>query len=456
MMNTFNMNVEKANNLVEKVWSHEFSMPHKNFLNGWAENKKSYLAEIFGGELILSKEVTIEQSVDAMYSQINDFRWNLINIIEKQDWYNKDMWHELREMITVDSLYENKINSNFSFGEKRKFSKGEKLTRGFKKLISDSKIVEKQQILYSQMMNTKKLTGNLCLSIHPMDFLTMSYTSTWNSCFNVFEYGEYRAGALEFMFAENTICAYLTTKDLKLPGGFDWNDKKWRCILNVKPNDYIMTGKNYPYKSDELTELAYEWVRELMGEGFPTFKDTVALDDIEYHDVNVEFGYNDADYCSELFFVGRHESVTQDCISVDYNGIVCPECGEHGHDFGSENVMCECCDDSFYCECCEDRMNGESYEVHNCWGDTIYVCEYCRDEYYSYCDSCGEYHHDDYMIVTEDGCRYCEDCRDVKAFFCEKCEYWFRNVDKNVHKGNDLCPSCYRDALEEEEEEDEE
>ena len=67
MMNTFNMNVEKANNLVEKVWNYEFSMPHKNFLNGWAKNKKSYLAEIFGGELILSKEVTIEQSVDAMY-----------------------------------------------------------------------------------------------------------------------------------------------------------------------------------------------------------------------------------------------------------------------------------------------------------------------------------------------------------------------------------------------------
>ena len=39
MMNTFNMNVEKANNLVEKVWSNKFSTPHKNFLNGWLKTK---------------------------------------------------------------------------------------------------------------------------------------------------------------------------------------------------------------------------------------------------------------------------------------------------------------------------------------------------------------------------------------------------------------------------------
>lgn len=452
MMNTFNINVEKANKLLEKVWNYEFFTPSKEFLNGWVNRKRNYLAEMFGGELILTKEVTIEQSIGGMYNQINSFRWDLINIIEKQDWFERDMWYELREMITVESLYENKVTSNFSFGEKRKFSKGEKLTRGLKKLIDDTKLVERQQILYSQLMNTKKLTGNLCLSIHPMDFLTMSYTSSWGSCYNVFDDGEYRAGALEFMSSENTICAYLTTKNLTLPGGDEWNDKKWRCIVSVKPEDYIMTGKNYPYKSDELTELVYEWVRELTKGDFPEFKKTLALNEMEDYRVEVEYGYNDADYNEESFFVGKHKDTKQDSIVVRYGDVACPNCGNH-NDFCSENVVCCSCDDSFFCDCCEDRMNGESYEVYNCWGDAIYVCEYCRDEYYSYCDACEEYHHDDNMTTTEDGYRYCEDCLDTNAFYCDKCECWYRDYERHNHKGQSLCSCCYKDTLEEEEEE---
>lgn len=461
-MNTFEMNVNKANEMVNGVWrGYVGENMHVNTLSAWANAKKEYLAGMFGEELILEKEVTVEQSYDAMYDDLSNFQWKVIRAVEKEAWYNKayeedrSVYYHLRHLLNKKSLYLNKCDDKYDFGEKRKFSAGEKLTRGFKKLISDPNVVNEMQIAYSQMMNTKKLTGKLCLSIHPMDFLTMSHTRTWGSCYDVFNEGEYRAGAFEFMCSNNTICAYLYTKEMRVEG-YEWNDKKWRCIVSVNPNEYIMTGKNYPYQSDELTGLVYEWVREITkkAEEFPTFEDSRPLCDIDYG-IDVEYGYNDADCgSSECFQVGLNANKdNQEYIYVGYGNVPCPKCGSGHHHMQGECIMCESCDDSFYCECCDDRCYGDAHEVTNRWGGLDWVCYSCLDYYYRYCDECGEYHYHDDVTYIDDKC-YCEDCRDDKFSYCEKCDEYFENVKE--HNGRLYCHDCYDEIIEEEKEDEEE
>ena len=220
-----------------------------------------------------------------------------------------------------------------------------------------------------------------------------------------------------------TLCAYLYTKEMKVEGKV-WNDKKWRCIISVNPDEYILTGKNYPYRSDELTGLAYEWVRELTGKAdeFKKFEDIGSLYDLDSFDVDVTIGYNDADCgSSECFMVGLNANKEcQDYLYVPYNGVPCPKCGNNNHMEG-EFIECDHCDDSFYCESCDDRCHGDQHEVTNRWGETEWVCYSCLDYYYRYCDECGEYYH--YDDVTHiNGDTYCETCRDEKFTYCEKCD----------------------------------
>lgn len=455
----------EAVELVNKVWNgYEGYEMHDNTFNAWFKAKNEYLTAMFGDKLILEKDVVVELRYEGMTKELEKFQSRIIKEIEKEEWYKQyqeenrpySSWRELKDLLHIRALYDNSVKDKTYFDEKRKFLVGEKITRGLKKLISDAKVVSELQIAYSQMMNTRKLAGKLCLSIHPLDFLTMSHTSSWGSCYDLFNEGEYRAGTLEYMCSKNTICAYLYTKEQRIAGNQMWNDKKWRSIITVEPNDFILTGKGYPYKSDELTGLAYEWVRELMPqEDFPKFEDTTPLNELDRgYDVSVEYGYNDAESgYSEYFNIGMNKARQEQAyVSVSYGSIPCPRCGAEHH-IDSSMIVCEDCDDSFYCECCDDRCTGDSYEVTNRWGDTQWVCYSCLDYYYRYCEECEEYHYYDDMTLINDKL-YCESCRDEKFHYCERCEEYVEVIKH--FEGDDLCEDCYQTALAEKEEEEEE
>ena len=123
------------------------------------------------------------------------------------------------------------------------------------------------RILHSKIFNTKEITGNLVLSIHPMDFLTMSDNdSNWSSCMSWTNQGCYRVGAIEMLNSNNVLCCYITRKE---PFYFDeknkdysWNNKRWRILVYFN-KDIIMTGKSYPYRNDELCKEILTTLRRL-------------------------------------------------------------------------------------------------------------------------------------------------------------------------------------------------
>ena len=90
------------------------------------------------------------------------------------------------------------------------------------------------------------------------------------------------------------------------------------------------------------------------------------------------------------------------------NGLYCCDCRNH-----------EVCDD------CEEDCE-ETYSVHDSNGDIIYVCEHCRDNHYTYCDSCDEYYPSDDMTCVANGDYICPGCLEEYYSVCDDCDEYYR------------------------------
>ena len=131
------------------------------------------------------------------------------------------------------------------------------------------------------------------------------------------------------------------------------------------------------------------------------------------------------------------------------------------------NVYCEGCGSSihpddgiylgdyFYCldcvsscaDCDEMVINDNLHEVH----DQIYVCSYCFNKYYQYCEECSEYHHEDYIHYTNIG-TFCNHCYEYNIVACTECgneEYGGESKGEYID-GDYYCFDCFEKLQEEE------
>ncbi len=460
MMNNIMKNTNEMREMVATVWESNMGYNiHNRVFDGWEYEKSKYLTKMFGEELILTKEVTIEQTFEMLRDEIKAYQYEIVAAVEEEEWCENNFCSVIRYEMPYLDIYNNKLSCNLEFDNGVVLTAGSKLTKSLKKIISDPAKVEKLQIKYSQMMNQKKLTGNLCLSIHPLDFMTMSHTTSWSSCYNLFEEGEYSAGTMSLLNSPNTIIAYLTTKDMYLHSQDDegnrimWNDKKWRCVVSVNPEEYILTGKNYPYNSDALTELAYEWVRELTGEDKEMFADFSSVPTLEeynkqedkYACVKVTTGYNDADSYDGLFKLSTHKNLDVISLYIKYKGVICPNCGEYVISPNECNALCMDCDDSEYCYHCDDSTQGDTYYGVNVNGETVPLCSYCYSDSYCVCDCCFQAHDADNMVQGANYNYYCADCASEMAH-CHECDTALDRHQEFEYKGKIYCECC-KDSL---------
>ena len=159
-------------------------------------------------------------------------------------------------------------------GKKYQFQNGEKIWKTLKKLHQifpdaiTNKEFEDARILYSTWFNDKK-KGYLTISIHPLDFMTMSdNASKWKSCMSWKDQGCYRIGTIEMMNSNNVFCVYYTSKKEDTGfsfGDYEWNDKKWRSLI-IATKDIIVANKAYPYCSKETNIAIIDKIKELAKE----------------------------------------------------------------------------------------------------------------------------------------------------------------------------------------------
>ena len=264
---------------------------------------------------------------------------------------------------------------------------------------------------HSLALNQKMVRGNLCLSIHPLDFITMSDNECgWGSCMSwMEEAGDYRLGTIEMMNSESVIIAYIEAKEdmcICDDANAKWNNKRWRQLIVVTP-ELILGNKQYPYFNDVVQGTALKWIKELAAN--TDFSDTPYLTYGPYEEESVQINnqntnvignrrvhfnlymsgymYNDI-YDLRMGFLKRNWDGTD--LTIDLSGpAVCTSCGDiiPSNDVESSWTTCRDCNGMWQCARCGDWHYGEPYyaaDTDHCY------CEYCYSQELHECEICGD------------------------------------------------------------------
>lgn len=392
--------------------------PLNHLLRFWNTNKGTLL-KMMGNQLILQRSIEYNKPYEdtcgdirdamayggKMYTFKNDFRDFSARYAEVHETEDPYLGSKIKKLISVYILADNVYNGD-SFRLRTPEGKDIIVQNGCKPSRILAKIAiafnlegyEEFRLEHSRILNQKKLTGTMNLSIHPLDFMTMSdNASDWDSCMNWMNRGCYRHGTVEMMNSYYVIVAYFTTgKDMRFFNR-TWNDKKWRNLVIVTP-EIITTVKGYPYQNVEFETFVLNWVKEL------------AETNLEWQYYSDIISYEGSDYNNELWV--EETGITHN-FRFDTNLMY--------NDFGNNNYPY-----AYVGHAAEEHYNYIEYS-----GPA--ECMFCGREL----DRCAV---DDGDLVDE-GALICSDC----AHF-EKCDSCGEIIDEGDGVYVDdvlLCQSCY-------------
>lgn len=426
-------------------------------LRVWKRNKANWLGEIFGNKLIYSEPVSYRKPESELCmlifesTKIMKFKTAFHNWVHNQRDNNEfdfDTSSGLLSLLESKYLASN-IYSGMTFsvpdpsrpGKSIKISSGCKTTKALNKIYNlyanhiDGDF-EEFRIALSQILNTSSLSGNLCISIHPLDYMTMSDNECdWDSCMSWMNEGSYRQGTVEMMNSPYVVVAYLTAKDDMNIGRwrrpFDWNNKKWRSLYICSEN-FIGNVKGYPYQLPEVDKIVIERLRQMVMTRFPEHK----YGSIKGYDFNSNskemFGcdldfrtgymYNDFGTLSENYGCINTE-YKENYLTINYSGASeCMMCGYEHIDIDHEGLLV--CENCYHMERCDECGEVESYLIET--GDGHWVCEDCLAEYYSRSINDNEYYRTDEMtkvLVLPDICKDNMDKIDLHRCYYVPCLY---------------------------------
>jgi hypothetical protein len=462
------------------------------FLRFWDENKEPFF-RAFGEQFIVKKEVRLvkpkDELSDDMYSALNNGHQMIRNFISAykdaarrigNEMGDIDMTYRLKSFVEDWDMLVDNVYPGPGFTIPGKFTKdGRPLVvnancKAVKMLgkiaaalnvelpimycsgcgcyytdgeteccgpLEKSSGYELFRQAHSQVLNQKQIKGNLCLSIHPLDFITMSDNNCgWTSCMSwMDEPGDYRLGTIEMMNSPCVIVAYVESKEPMWTPGGDWNSKRWRQLYIVT-REVILGNRQYPYISDDLQGVAIRWIRDLMTQipGYgPYPEETIQLKNDSWNtvkDKHIRFNfycnymYNDV-YDYRLAYVADQKIEDDDHYSCNFSGpAVCTGCGDiiELDEVDAHIVQCRACDGHWRCDFCGDWHS--SYDECYTVDDDYIACDWCYHNELSECEVCGDHHRNDcvahiYLQFADteneeirDGFNYnfyvsiCEDC----------------------------------------------
>lgn len=420
----------------------------------WEKNKQKFL-DRFGGPIYECPEVmTFNLDQKAKNIRLNE----LINYISC-NCLNPDLGIFIEK--NKETFFDNRVSDAMDTDG---VVSGMKLVKSFKFFEDNKELLTEFQNRASQIIQEDKITGKLCFSVHPLDFLTSSEnTHGWRSCHSLD--GQYRAGNLSYIADSVTFMVYIKSEnDVYLPAiDQEWNNKKWRMLIYAAMDDSIMfAGRQYPFDAagvlekvrqvynnlikESNPEVCYvnwenEYVTEigshsLSSRYFPYDGRAESLESIVQND-EYNLAYNDVRnsslYVRPYYNVLRRHFLNT-CLHV-YPGlsqvkvgarVQCIHCGRSpinrkgGH--------------SMRCDACELEYGGSDNE-------DICVCSVCGQRVFI--DDAYELDGSGYDIV-------CDRCFDRECFECENCGRFFYNCELNVMRFEDgsverYCHSCARD-----------
>ena len=421
-------------------------------LEQWYKAKQDII-KAWGGKLIVEtgETVVFDLSEEEKGKRLDEF----ISTIEST--YENDALVNFLESVR-DDFFENRLSQDYYINPGVKINKGTKVIKAFKYFEDNEKALTDLQNQASMIIQEDKVNGILCLSVHPLDYLSSSEnTYHWRSCHALD--GDYRAGNLSYMLDSSTIVAYLK-KDgemCKLPNFPEsvlWNSKKWRMLLFLEDKrEALFAGRQYPFFSHTaLVHVAHLFFRTFMKDSFfwsNWYNDYICdfprSKDVPTRDTNLMFGRNvmlggrvyamndlvsdgkDSQHFNDLMFSSFY--VPYYCwtyypkdrtrllhFSIG-KAVPCVRCEEKQVNVEASMMCLECEaevgtgeNDYFtYCACCERRVpreytrwveSADGYLCPSCVETETRECEHCGSVWYT-CDITYSHKNEQYL------CPYC-------------------------------------------------
>ena len=416
-----------------------------NLIDRWYKGKLRFFHLFKDDSLIYEcpNKITIKLPDEEKHRQINDF----YNLIRNNYDNNNFNYYGLRDFLIQNEeyLYENKVY--YKMGE---IPSGMKITKAMKFFVKDKELLDSFQTALSRMIQEEKITGTLCLSIHPLDYLSISENAhNWRSCHALD--GDYRAGNLAYMIDESTIVCYLkTTNELEklphFPYEVPWNSKKWRMLLFVSERENgLFAGRHYPFFSESLMDECKKMflsnnIKPGWEEWTAWHNDSIKRINFESHDED-SFSFNERIFmngtlskkkslmtsspddlhfndllkssCYKPYYAWRTWPHDKNMFfTIGNKPVPCCKCGK-GTVRLTDTMICDNCleNDDYHCTCYECGALIREDDAYYIDHGGFYVCESCFSNYYGYCSHCEEtFNLDDLIYDEHDSCYYCADC----------------------------------------------
>ena len=412
-------------------------------------NAKRDFIECFNGKMIYECPfpMTFHLTETAKASRIDNF----ISYIDSQ-YDNYALIHFILDNKEV--FFTNTVSKTTLGSDGKVVRPGAKLIKSFKHFVDGKTALYDLQNRASQIIQEDTITGTLCFSVHPLDYLSSSENAyNWRSCHALD--GEYRAGNLSYMCDKSTVVCYLRgEKSVKLPMFPEdvlWNNKKWRVLLHFNESwDLIFSGRQYPFSTSCGMDIVRKWllhalkkdsqepnwcdwtdpvlteVKDSYGHEYDLNNCYVALRGYLHNIRNV---VKDAQPTLHFNDVLRSSVYTPHYIAFNNRPWVRDE-------YKEVNVGSACT-----CLKCGTApiTSNESFMCCDC--DLEYG--YFDEEIYTICDCCGRrIYREDAFIVDDD--EVCEDCVKTECFYCENCEEIHYNNYREYIESRDMyvCTYC--------------
>ena len=402
--------------------------PLDYILREWNKSKQT-LFNIFGEKLMLEKEIQVEDGDNKKIREINNYLsslnpgTNFINSVRKLFEFNSTYFentYATYSLTRANQLFTNRVAKEFSYrnkdGKVIKVPEGAKVMKVLQKIAKEFDLPDFEIFRnhISRITEIRKSKIKFTLSIHPLDYMTMSDNANgWESCMNWTQGpGSYRAGTIEMMNSSVVVVAYITTKPYYPANtSIEWTSKSWRELIIVHPNT-ICSVKSYPYYNIAFDKALVNWLADLVEEKTEwrynrkkpqenlescsyieawqdkEDKDNHFLLNFETNEMYNDFGNTD-NYGIFSINPPDNEYYTS---TINYSGLMtCMCCGESNYCFDdTEAVTCEDCEPPTYCYCCGERINAnDAIEVDGEW-----VCEDCYNDLHR-CMCCEDAHFDE-------------------------------------------------------------
>ena len=406
----------------------------------WEENKKQFLFSLLRQQLIYSVPTEVSMTEEELYYKIKEsgvrytlqqqfkpeFARILTTMSSELNENEKIIEKCLFDLLNVNILARQRIEEDYAFdwnGKRVKFNKGTKVTKLFRFFVNESELdtlIKK----YATIFNQKTIKGDLCLSVHPLDYFSVSDNQCgWNSCFSVHD-GSYRISTTGLLTSPNTMVAYLSSGDVEYEAydmSMTWNNKKWRTYVTMSHDQKTFhIGREYPYSNPSLRQKVVEMIADLTGWEYQEA-------DREIYINTPDAFYNDGFYhLYEATNIEEDERVDELDVAED---CYCMECGTTYDLEGVNGICCISC----HPECHEDYMG---------------TCTLCDTHIFDY---------EDYSYIISRGEYVCE-CCSPKLTYCQECDEAYIGEDEPLvevyHRKEDgyyiteMCSRCLKEAME--------